>query len=611
MRTTAAGLLLSVLVVFSANNVAVAGDAGRESPFSVGIGARALAMGGAFTSLADDATAVFYNPAGLASLDRRQVSFMHMTMLEGASFDYAGYAHPDSALGGFGIAYLHLGTDDIIRRRDFVEIGRFDYATSLVLLSYGGAVMNDLNLGASAKVLHQSLADFSDYGVGLDFGAHGRVYRDVFAGLMIRDLIPPSIELGATSETVPLSVIGGLSWRGIDVTEQVSAVAVVELEKTEDRSVKIHAGIEGIVDGSYALRLGYDRDNVSLGVGAAYRGFKIDYAYKFIDYVGDSHRFSLSYLFGGQEPGKEEAPSALMHQPVPRETEPAGPQRFESLKNKADDLYQRSDLDSALVYYHRALAFDEGNEAVRARITAIESELDRQREESRQQQQHQLQLRQSTAGYFIQAQDFLEKKNFNGAVDALARMLEIDPDNADARALKAKVQEAMSSEIALNLGIASSASRSGEYLTEIEAYNRILGIDPNHQQARQARREAQQRLTMLQELNLGIELFGQGNYVDSRRHLSAVLAIDDSDPVALEYIRRLDQALAQPPTLEQIQQDEPVWQLYLEGLRHMRNKDYQKAIDAWEKVLQAYPNNPNTLDNLEQARLRLKSDQGD
>ena len=43
----------------------------------------------------------------------------------------------------------------------------------------------------------------------------------------------------------------------------------------------------------------------------------------------------------------------------------------------------------------------------------------------------------------------------------------------------------------------------------------------------------------------------------------------------------------------------------LDGLRYMRNKEYQKAIDAWQKVLEKYPNNSNTLNNIEQARLRL------
>ncbi|HPC12149.1 MAG TPA: hypothetical protein PK112_08635, partial [candidate division Zixibacteria bacterium] len=57
--------------------------------------------------------------------------------------------------------------------------------------------------------------------------------------------------------------------------------------------------------------------------------------------------------------------------------------------------------------------------------------------------------------------------------------------------------------------------------------------------------------------------------------------------------------------------DPEAWQLYLEGLRFMRNQEYQKAIDAWEKVLERYPGNEATLDNIEQARLRLKSNNQD
>ena len=61
-------ILPVVMAVLWLTGVAVAGDAGRESPFAVGVSARSLAMGGGFTSLADDAAAIFYNPAGLAAL---------------------------------------------------------------------------------------------------------------------------------------------------------------------------------------------------------------------------------------------------------------------------------------------------------------------------------------------------------------------------------------------------------------------------------------------------------------------------------------------------------------------------------------------------------------
>ena len=61
-------------------------------------------------------------------------------------------------------------------------------------------------------------------------------------------------------------------------------------------------------------------------------------------------------------------------------------------------------------------------------------------------------------------------------------------------------------------------------------------------------------------------------------------------------------------TLEELQADANVWPLYLEGLKQMRNKQYQKAIDVWEKVLAAYPNSSDTKNNISQARLRLEAE---
>ncbi|MGH8016109.1 MAG: hypothetical protein ACREBV_07960, partial [Candidatus Zixiibacteriota bacterium] len=63
-----------------------------------------------------------------------------------------------------------------------------------------------------------------------------------------------------------------------------------------------------------------------------------------------------------------------------------------------------------------------------------------------------------------------------------------------------------------------------------------------------------------------------------------------------------------PTSLEVIQADANIWPFYLEGLKFMRDKEYQKAIDAWEKVLKVYPNSIDTQNNISQARLRLQSE---
>ena len=84
-----------------------------SSPNPVGSGARAMGMGNGYTALAEDATAVYYNPAALPYLNSQQISFLHTILFEGTIYDFASYVYPHTGIGGFGMAAMRIGTDDI------------------------------------------------------------------------------------------------------------------------------------------------------------------------------------------------------------------------------------------------------------------------------------------------------------------------------------------------------------------------------------------------------------------------------------------------------------------------------------------------------------------
>ncbi|MEW6413000.1 MAG: PorV/PorQ family protein [Candidatus Zixiibacteriota bacterium] len=601
-------LVLSAVLLAASS---MAGDAGQESPFSAGAGARALGMGGAFTSLANDASTMYYNPAGLPVLESQEISLMHMDLFEGTVYNFAGWVYPDVKLGGFGIAYMRIGTDDIIRRENFVETGSFDYSHSQFLISYGQRLQGGLSLGLSFKIVNQSLDDLSAYGIGFDLGMLARVNKYVRAGLVVRDMVPAELELDHSSEITPITVAGGLSLNNLAFSDQTSLNAAFELEKIENRTVRVHTGLELLYNETYALRAGYDRDNLSFGAGLKYRRLKIDYAYRVLEFLDDSHRFSLSFLIGPSITKQLRRSEMLEERRGSVLLEGERQKQFEFYREKADSYYSNFRLDSALVYYQRALAFDEDNEEIVGKIAAIENALTVQLEEQQKIRSTRLELQKSIENYYAQAENFFAKKYYQAALDMLNLIFDINPNYLEATDLKREIEDAITRDIALEFDKARTAEQEKNSVAALESYNRILELDPGNEEAIANREKVAASLDIAQQLNRGIELFNAGSYSRARAAFGAVILADRQNPVAIEYLRKIDALQEKQVTLEDLQKDRVVWQHYLDGLRYMRNKEYEKAIESWNKVLEVYPNNVNTLNNIEQARLRLQSEESD
>ncbi len=179
----------------------LAGDAGRESQFSLGSGVRAVGAGGGFVGMGDDASAVYWNQAALGWLDNQEIGLMHVTLFEGSMYDVINYVYPSARLGGFGLSFMRLGTDDIIRREDWLESGEFGYYMAQFIMAYGRRIRNAFYLGGAIKVVNQSLDNNSAYGVGFDLSFFKPVNNHISIGLMIQDIIPSRLRLSDKTES--------------------------------------------------------------------------------------------------------------------------------------------------------------------------------------------------------------------------------------------------------------------------------------------------------------------------------------------------------------------------------------------------------------------------
>lgn len=182
-------LLPSLFVVILAAvpfRPAAAQDAPKYSNefLAIGVGARALGMGSAYTSAVNDVTAGYWNPAGLLGVTGDlQVGVMHSEYFAGiAKYDYVGIAKPIDSMSTIGFTFVRFGIDNIPNTIDLIDpSGNIDYdritsfssADHAFMISYARRMkVPGLRVGGNVKVIYRRVGEFARaWGFGLDAGA--------------------------------------------------------------------------------------------------------------------------------------------------------------------------------------------------------------------------------------------------------------------------------------------------------------------------------------------------------------------------------------------------------------------------------------------------------
>jgi long-subunit fatty acid transport protein len=309
-------------------------------------GAKQAGMGEAYSAIADDASAGYYNPAGLAFQDKtkKDLQFMHTNWLpklaDDMYYEYLGYSRYAEGWGhfAFNVVYFNQGEQARTNSMSPDIIGKFTSFELMASGSYGATMTDNLSLGLTLKAIYSKLADAGQEaekgkGIGstfaLDFGA---MYKTPVRGLTLSAIahnLGPKISYIDVSQAdpLPLNVVFGAAYVPVDdefnrltfvldvykplVMRNASPVAALikgwydEKAKDEFDQIDFKLGTEYVYNNFMALRAGYtyDKDgeikSPTFGVGVLYGPLTVDIAYYAArdNPMQDSMRFSFGYNY--------------------------------------------------------------------------------------------------------------------------------------------------------------------------------------------------------------------------------------------------------------------------------------------------------------------------
>lgn len=273
------------------------GDAGLAGAFlNYGVGARGLGMGRAFAGIADDATAVYWNPGGLPLVHQNQAILQYGRLIDGNGYQYLGYDHIFPYIGtlGLGMVYFSQGTAEETNTYGDVT-GDFSNSQLGFLLGFGTDVTPELAAGATVKIVNQAMASKSATGLGLDLGLMYRPFTFLNIGLAFQNLVAPAIKMVEVEERYPMNMVIGLGLKLFDNHFK----ADLDLAKNMEQSaLKPRFGVEVMPVQDLFLRGGLDDTEIAVGAGYRWMGFQLDYALG-LQTLELMHKVSLSYYFGG------------------------------------------------------------------------------------------------------------------------------------------------------------------------------------------------------------------------------------------------------------------------------------------------------------------------
>ena len=597
----------------------------------IDVGARPLGMGGAFVAVADDVNTIWWNPAGVATTKRKEVTLMHNEMGEDIRYQFMAYNQPVGKLrGGLGGSISYLSVSNIqgyspggIKTK---KLSTYDLGISLC---YGLRIIPSVSGGVNFKFIAEKLADRKASTYALDIGG---LWKTPVSGLRLgfniqnlggglkfiqeRSSLPLNGKLGCAYE---FEFFGAKSIVAVDVNIPV------------DYSVFVNGGVECKIYDLIALRAGFkSKDDLSsglrLGIGIGGKNLVVDYSWLSRGDFENSHRMSATLRFGREyeesmiekdikehfEQGKKyfyngqilkahrEFKNILLVSPGHKGARDfmsrieVSVEEVEVAKDIAnffslgEKYYKKGDLISARAMFEDIIALNTDHQGAKDYINRIEQRFG-----------------EVVNSIFARGVSYYEQANYSNALEEMKKVLSLNPEHQEAKeyitlienkqrelekikfALKKKQEEERKNrKISAYLKKGLTYYQRKQWTKAIKSFNEVLVLAPDHKAALEH--------TVICYYEQGLILHGQDKLLEALHTFNNVLRLNPEHEQAQEEILRINEECR-----------EKAEEYNRKGLVEYTKGNLKEAIEAWENALLFHPDLETAQKNLERARKEM------
>lgn len=257
--------------------------------------ARARGLGNAFTAVAEDASTVFYNPAGLTNVNEElMLGFSNLYNQKFSEFKtVAAVANLPWKIGsiGFGARIMDVNFEDFSLMSE--QTWSLAYGVNLVK-----DIHSTISVGTSANLYNLSFeSDDKDSAVGIDVSGLAILHQRTRFGFSVTNINNP--KMGVTNQNeLPRKMAMGIAYIPYD-----GVITSLEMKKDFAKETEFMAGVESRLFENFSLRAGVHQNPATYSAGASFymSGIKLDYAYTYHAVLDGTHYLNIGYSFKGRE----------------------------------------------------------------------------------------------------------------------------------------------------------------------------------------------------------------------------------------------------------------------------------------------------------------------